>query len=405
MPDADDRIRDALHVTAREPDTAGVAEHVRAKRQRRQTIRKIEAGALVAAVLAVVTVIGATVFNNNDDRPEIAVRPHEGTGPVVRITDGLDVDAKGALAKVTLLPIDPDEGYVRGPLLVGAGNNLLNFAAYDRVGDSWDYPPSRIVRVRADGTVEDRVDLKGRIDSLAEGEGARWALTHDKVVEDFEWRVKRIGPDGKAESHTVPIGEQPTGDIVADKGGVWVPVRDGVLRFDPATGEFANKVKLATVTDRRAVSAAGKFVYATDGLDNVRLDPASSSPADVIGHVTIDGVAELVDAPNSLDYVQLGRNTDGTQWTVVYGEKSVALPAGLEAHSVSASAGVVWIDATGVGGRYLLQLDFDYPNVTVKRTISLTRTGVDADVMITYASNRTLFLTSEGHLYRVQLPR
>jgi hypothetical protein len=404
MPDADDRIRDALRATAREPSTAGVAERVRAKRQRRQTIRKIEAGVLVAAVVAVVAVIGATALDDNDQRPEIAVRPHSGTGPVVRVTDGLDVEGKGSLAKVTMVPIDPDEGFVRGPLLIGETNGFLSFAAYDRVGSSWDYPPSRIIRVRPDGTVVDRVDLKGRIDSLAEGEGVRWALTHDKTVigpEDFEWRVKRIGPNNSVASNPVPAGEQPAGDIVAGGGGVWVPVRDGVLRFDPATGKFAGKVKLSTVTDRRAVSVSGKFTYATDGLDNVRLDPASNVPAGVIGHVTVANVTELADAPNGMSYVQIGRNADGSQWSVVYGEQSVALPLGTP--DVSASGDVVWVDVHG-DARHLLQLDLD-TDAKVTRTLAISRTGDDADVMVTFVSSHTLFLTAEGHLYRVQLSK
>src|SRR5687768_10704243 len=161
MPDAEDRIRDALRATAREPSTEGVTQRVRIKRQRRQTLRKVEAGVLVAALVAAGALISASVLDENKAPHEIAVPPRQTEGPIVRVADGLDIEGKGSIAKVTQVRIAPDEGFVRGPLLASEDGDVLTFAAYDRVGDGWDYPPSHIIRVHEDGTVVDRVDLKG----------------------------------------------------------------------------------------------------------------------------------------------------------------------------------------------------------------------------------------------------
>ena len=403
MPETDDRIRDALQSTAREPSTDGVVERVRVKRHRRRTVRRVQAGLLAAAVLAVAALVSANVLGDDDHRPEIAVSPTPGAGPVVRVATGLDLEGDGEPADVRAVRIDPDKGFVRGPLL--ASGDVLTFAAYNRAGDSWDYPPSRIIRVRSDGAIVDEVDLHGRIDSLAEGEGARWALTHDKTVigpEDFEFRVKRIGPDGTPVSNPIPAGEQPVGGIVAGGGGVWVPVRDGVLRFDPATGAFASKIALSTVTDRRAVSAAGKFVYATDGLDLVRLDPATATATPFM-HIQADGVTEVTDATNANDFVQLGRSSDGSRWSILYAGTSLPLPTGVEPKSLSTNTGITWFDASA-GRRYVLRLDVGN-EVTIARTLRISGTGDDRDVMVAFIAPRTMFLTSNGHLYRVRLPK
>ena len=52
-------------------------------------------------------------------------------------------------------------------------------AAYDRDGTGFKVPPSHLVRIDAAGRVLDQVELQGEILSLADGEGARWVVTHD----------------------------------------------------------------------------------------------------------------------------------------------------------------------------------------------------------------------------------
>src|SRR5262245_65827114 len=120
------------------------------------------------------------------------------------------------------VPVRPDEGYLTSPL--HAGGTTVALAAYERTDGGYSFPPSHVVRVQANGRVVDRIDLQGEILELAEGEGARWALTHDKEVigpQDPEFRIKRIGPDGSVVSNPVPPGDVPTGDLVAGGGGVW----------------------------------------------------------------------------------------------------------------------------------------------------------------------------------------
>ena len=43
------------------------------------------------------------------------------------------------------IALDADQGYVRGPLVVSG--STLSLAAYDHDGDSFTYPPSRIVQL------------------------------------------------------------------------------------------------------------------------------------------------------------------------------------------------------------------------------------------------------------------
>ena len=108
---------------------------------------------------------------------------------------------------------------------------------------------------------------------LADGEGARWALTHDKDVigpQDPEFRIKRNGPDGTVVSNPVPPGDVPTGDLVAAGGGVWLPVRDAVLRFDPGSEtftSFAGSGPNANV--RQILGRPGEVWLPESGLDRL----------------------------------------------------------------------------------------------------------------------------------------
>ena len=192
---------------------------------------------MFAATAVVVTGV-LVAFVGEDPTPEIAtVRgPQVVEHPTPRLEAGRALDLEP-------LVVTPDAGYVRPPLL--PSGDTVAVAAYDRTETGFTVPPSRIVRVAtSDGGVRDRVDLEGEIVALADGEGARWALTRDQVVKgpaDPRFRVKRIAGDGTVASHPVPPGEEPSGTIAAGGGGVWLPVRDGVLRFDLMTGAFASE--------------------------------------------------------------------------------------------------------------------------------------------------------------------
>ena len=318
----DDRIRDALHAAAIDPSVDDVEERVARRRAHRRTMRRVQTGVAGAVAVALVSV-GFVVLLSDDAERRVAVAPAPGAFPVVRAAPGAPTPDAGSRATVRPVRVTPDEGYLRGPLLEGRGG--LAVAAYDRAGATYTYPPSRIVRVATDGDVTDRVDLQGEILSLADGEGARWALTKDKTVvgpTDIEFRVKRIAVDGSVASNEVPRDQQPIGTIVAGGGGVWVPTRTSVLRFDVRTGSLAAVIPMSVTTDRRNVAVTGKAAYVTDGTSLLRLDP-STDQAFRDFTVVDGGVVELVDAAAN-DFViwALGSGADGAlldgraQWDV-----------------------------------------------------------------------------------------
>lgn len=396
----DDRLRDAFRLTAREPTTDGVVEHVRAKRDHRRTVRRIEHGLLVAAVFLGVVAVGIVALDEQVSEQRVAVAPTPGSAPRVRVVER----GRTHQAAVRHLRLDPDEGYVRGPLFT-TGEGTIALAAYDRAGDTFTFPPSRIVLIDRDGAVVDRIDLEGEILSLTEGEGARWALTRDKTVigpEDPEFRVKRLGPDGTVTSNAVPPGEQPAGRIAAGGGGVWVPVRDGVLRFDPVTGAFTTKVTLPTVSDHRAVVAAGKFFFVTDANTRVRLDPAQEGPAGVVD--TLEPGIELVDATNvpglGISFL-LGFDTNEGTWIASDGNRVLAFHEDFTATSIHAAGNLVWVDGTIAGVRALAVLDNTGGQITVARTVRLTKAD---DAAVVLVSKRAAIVAADGSLYRVDLP-
>lgn len=396
MPTPDDRLTDAIRGAVREPmaNVDGVLQRVQAKRARRQTVRRT---GLATAALGLVgaVVAGSLVLTSGDDQREVAVGPDPGAAPTVRV-DGRRTD-------VTHTRVRPDEGYVRGPLLVT--DELITFAAYDRTRDGYTFPPSRVVRVRADGRVVDRVDLQGEILSLASGEGARWALTRDKEVlgpEDPEFRVKRIGPDDSVVSNPVPPGEQPTGSIAAGGGGVWVPVRDGVLHYDPVTGGIIAKIQLSATTDSRAVVIGPKFAVVTDGRGYARLDPSEDVALTEDDPVTAE-VDEILGAARPAgdgSVWLLGANTSRTRYTVVRDQLNVTLPADFVPFTIQAILDRVWAVGTAGGAYTAVLVEQRDGALTTVRTVRL---GRDRDAALAFASDTRAVIVSGGSLFRADL--
>ncbi|MDT0271072.1 hypothetical protein RM844_32865, partial [Streptomyces sp. DSM 44915] len=128
-------------------------------------------------------------------------------------------------------------------------------------------------------TEESRTDLKAEILSIADGEGARWVVTRNQKPANGlpDTFVKRIGADGTVTSKLLPFGTDPVGAIVAGGGNVWIPVRDGVLRVDPATASVVEHVGLAP-SDARGVVVSRGVAWATDG-DTVRVLDANGAGA------------------------------------------------------------------------------------------------------------------------------
>jgi len=398
----------AYRFLALEPGVEDVAGRVAARRAHRHAVRRAQSAVAGVASVAVIAV-GALVLVDDSTERQVAVRPAPGDFPVVRAAAGVPGLDAGPRATVRPVRTAPDEGYLRGPLLEGKGG--LALAAYDRSGSSYTFPPSHIVRVDADGDIIDRVDLQGELLSLADGEGARWALTRDKTVlgpEDPEFRVKRIGPDGSVLSNAVPPGEQPAGPIVAGGGGVWVPTRTAVLRYDVTTGAVAAVIPMTTVTDRRSIVSTGKAAYATDGSGLVRLDPSTDRTFPELDTVAY-GVSEVVDAAAS-EFVTwaLLRDDNGSLSSVVRWDLSardddatLALPAGFEASAIGALGSVAWVEGTLDGRHTVLVVEPREQGLAVTRTIRLTRTS---DTNLLFRSPNEVLLTSNGSLFRVRIP-
>src|SRR5204863_3885802 len=88
--------------------------------------------------------------------------------------------------------------------------------------------------------------------------------------------LKRIGADGTVVSMLLPPGTDVIGPVVAGAGAVWVPVRDGVLRYDPAIDRVVGRVDLAPA-DSRSVVIVDSSAWATDGSLLRRLVPADGA--------------------------------------------------------------------------------------------------------------------------------
>jgi hypothetical protein len=336
-------------------------------------------------------------------------------GPAVRVVDGDTVSGPlrdaGRAATVTPLALSADEGYVRGPLV--ATGDLVTAAAYHPDGDSFTYPPSAIIRFDGGtGRVADRVDLQGEIEALSDGEGARFAQTRDKTVigpQDPEFRVKRITPDDNHVSNPIPPPNQPAGPLVAGGGAVWVPVTDGVLRFDPASGAFAGKTPLA-VSDRRGIALLGKgAAYVTDGTTVRRLDPGSATTPPVAVAFDDPSIGPLLDvAPLGFDAVALAHDPRTSGFAVVRFSvlptgtappgtaRVLALPAGLDATALHTANDVTWVEGTLDGAPVALVLSADATHV--EHTVVLLDTR---DESVTFTSRTTAVLTSGGTLSRV----
>jgi hypothetical protein len=401
MSDLDERLRTALHEGARAIEARDVVDRVVAKRARRRVLRRVEAASAGVVVVVVALVVSLVAFaGDGTDTTKIAAPPGPSATPVVRL---VTPDGQRSRSNVSFVALNENEGYIRGPLLVQG--DIVTAAAYDRVGDSYTFPPSRIIRFDLRGHLRDRVDLKGEILSLAVGEGARWALTRDKEVlapPDPEFRVKRIGPNGDVASNPVPRGEQPAGDIFAGGGAVWVPVTDGVLRFDTATGVFAGKVPFATTTDHRSVESFGKGAFATDGTVLRRLDPATNAADEA-----------TAPAPPGLEYRDIAPGSEGQAWALgadangrtfiweVGHADHIEMPG---ARSFVTVRDVIWLELSVNGQPALRRLPEPLRgNPPPTRLSTIQSANVDGDGGLVPFDSRRAIVVSHGSLFLVHL--
>ncbi|HXY92493.1 MAG TPA: hypothetical protein VEP49_08465 [Acidimicrobiia bacterium] len=363
----EDQLERSMRAWAPRVSTVDVYDRVASKRTRRAARRRGGAGAVAVAV--VVAISGAFLLLRQDGEP-------------ARIA------ATGGPYETHLVTLDPDQGYVRGPLLVAGGT--LSLSAYDRDGASFTYPPSRIVRVDARTFAEQgRTDLKAEIGSLADGEGARWAVTVNPPPANGlpDAFLKRIGGDGVVVSTLLPRATDPVGAVVAGAGGVWIPVRDGVLRFDPTTLRLTARYALAPA-DTRTV-AISKDVVATDAGDLVALRPDGTTSGLCACTATGDPVVGLATSASG-DLVELTRNR-ATGRTAVDAQP---LPRRFAAVSLLSAGGRVWVQGTMNGSPAA---------VLVRRHPATVVLDGAHDASFAWVGDDTVLAVADGRLVRVDL--
>jgi hypothetical protein len=401
MPVDDRRIERALEAAAPAVDTGRVLERVATKRARRRTTRRIEGGVLALIVVAVIGLTAVLTTGNDGSSPQVAAPGARLSARIVR-GGGAVSGSTGTVVIPQAVALNPDEGYLRGPLFVGP--SALSLAAYDRAANgTFMFPPSRIVRVDGD-QVLDRVDLQAEVLSIADGEGARWAVTENPPTPDGtmpQTFLKRITDNAVAHSEPLPPGSEPVGSVAAVGGAVWVPVRDGVLQFDPANGKVVRHLALAPASIR-AVATVGKgaYAYVTDGGAIRRLDPqrgladAVEFGAEVIGLASFDfdGRVLLRNETGGRDHARVASALSGDPVKI-----AAELPVGFEADSLVASATRIWATGTVDGAPAIALLDTS----GVRATIVLQN---GRDVSLAWTSPDTVAVVSNGQRSEIRIP-
>jgi hypothetical protein len=381
----EDQLQRALRTSAPRVSTTGVLEEVASKRARRRTRRRIELAAVAAIVVATASL---TVVLAGDRGPSTRV-----TTPAGRVITGDAAVTGGAGTTRAPVPValDPDQGYVRGPLVVRGAT--LSLAAYDHDDNGFHFPPSRIVRIDSRTFREEgRTDLKAEILSIADGDGARWVVTRNPKPPNGlpDAFLKRIGPDGGVQSTLLPPGSDPVGRIAVGAGAVWIPLRDGVLRYDTTALQFTARYDLAP-SDTRVV-AFTTHVVATDRGDLVALRPDGTVGGLSAGTLNRDRVVALTTSSGG-DLLRLTVSRTSSQASV----GSERLPRGFTAATLTASNGRVWVEGTVGGSPAVVLLREDGP---IQATIVLD----DAhDASFAWVRSDTVLAVSNGVLLRIDL--
>ncbi|HLM18066.1 MAG TPA: hypothetical protein VK549_09620 [Acidimicrobiia bacterium] len=384
MPSDDARLEQALHDAAPDVETFGVVAQVTHRRTRRRRNRRIAAGALSAVVLLIVGTLAALATRDDGPSTHVAAPGARLEARVISGSDSVE-DGAGTHRAPTVVALDRDAHLLRSPVLVGA--TAISVASYDPGADGAAL--SHVVRIEG-SHVRDIVDFKARIVSIAEGEGARWALTQNlgatgsKVPDAF---LKRISATGDPISTQLPVNADPVGPITAVGGAVWIPVRDGVLQYD-ANGTFIRKVTLA-VASHRWIAQVGKLAYVTDG-NHLRSLDVSGSTNDTIDYgpeilglaaASFDGRVLLAAEGGGLEHARVARALSRGGPV----EVTASLPDGFMPDGLSSSTTRVW--ATGaVDGAPAIAL--------------LSERGVVATVVLENASDGAALAWTSAHVVR-----
>src|SRR5207244_8766695 len=133
----DDRIRRALHDAARVPEVHDVPSGVARKRAAHHARRR---AATIGVAIVLVAGIGGTLAAviDNDRGPRVTAGPARNTG-LARVANGPFGGAAtgGTSVGAQPLTLDPDVGYVRGPVFASHGE--VTVAAYERADNSFGF--------------------------------------------------------------------------------------------------------------------------------------------------------------------------------------------------------------------------------------------------------------------------
>ena len=394
MPTNDHRIERALQDAAPVVETRRVFDRVTAKRARRRTVRRIEGGALALVVVAVIGLTAVLTTRDNGSSPHVAA---PGAGLSAHVITGDDANADGRAETPRPVTLDADPGVLLAPLSVGSAS--VSTASHDR-GTDW-LPLTHVVRI--DGRhVIDVVNFKAEIVSITEGEGARWALTRNlratggTLPDTF---LKRIGAVGDPLSVQLPRDSDPVGPIAAVGGAVWVPLRDGVLQFDPTTATLQREVPLPTASSRY-VAQVGKGAYVTDGGTLRRLEPIAGLTdtinfgPEVIG-LAAAGFDSLVMLRNEQGGVEGARVAHATSADPV--RITAILPNGFRPDRLEASSTRLWVTGTVDGAPAIVLLAAD----GVRATVVLENAR---DAALAWTSSRTVTVVTDGRMFTIPVP-
>jgi hypothetical protein len=391
----EDQLERSLRASAPHVSTVGVLDQVARKRQRRSRSRRA-AVATVAAVLLTVTVALAVVATDDNGTPtHVATNAADALhARVVRGTAAAITPDSGASRSAVPVALDPGQGYVRGPLYLTG--STLSFAAYDRDGSSFRFPPSRIVRVDSKTAREEgRIDLKAEVLSIADGEGARWALTRNPAPANGlpDAFLKRITADGEVTSVLLPPASDPLGQITVGQGAVWIPLRDAVLRYDAATAQFTTRYAL-TPENARSIAVTDQ-VIATDRGDLVVLQPDGTVQGISAGTFGVAGIVAITNDPSGA-LVRLTVNpADGNRFSV----GAERLPAGFTATAVTFAGGRRWVEGTAGDQPAVVLLD---EHGVMRGAVVLD--GVH-DASFAWVSGDAVLAAADGRLVRVDVSR
>ena len=398
MPTVDERLEQVFADAAVEPSVDGDVFHAVARKRQRIHTRRV-ARNVGTLVVVFVLLAGSLAWLTTDTGSETAVAPSTRETVASRKLGDAWLGAQP-------VALTPDLGYVRGPLL--QGGDYIELTTYDRDGTSFKVPPSRVVRIDTTGRVLDEVVLQGEILSLADGEGARWVVTHDADnVKDRQYRVKRIGIDGSPQSNAFPPGFEPNGAIVAGGGAVWVPVDGGVLRFDPTTGAYQDKASLPGWNRIRLVRfGSAVYAYSMGQALLAQLDGTSAAPPSIVSTdaplVSVVATRTELWALTSADGRGVIAPLNPVSGAIETRTSGVTLPRRFVGADLQTAGDAVWVMGTLTDSqKALLRLDTRDHGVVQHSRLVLFRAPNDSDIL--GLDGHEVLVAADGALSRVEV--